>query len=79
MTFHNTETSNVLSKCDVCLEKHEAAAKSSVQNSACNQKQTALGRNEDKTSSSTELSTNWCQPSMPGSTVPDQGMELAYY
>ena len=51
----------------------------SAQNRGCNQKQTALGRNEDKTSSSTELFTNWCQPSMSGSTAPDQGMELAYY
>ena len=79
MTFHNTETSNVLSKCDFRVEKHEAAAKTSVQNPVCNQKRTALGRNEDKTSSSTKLSTNWCKPSMSGSTAPDQGMELAHY
>ena len=79
MAFHNTETSNVLSKCDFRLEKHEAAAKTSVQNPVRNQKRTALGRNEDKTSSSTKLSTSWCKPSMSGSTAPDQGMELAHY
>ena len=77
MTF--PETSNVLSKCDFRLEKHEAPAKTSVQNPVCNQKQTALGKNEDRKSSSTELSTNWCKPSMSGSTTPDQGMQLAYY
>lgn len=76
MTFHNTETSNVLSKCDFRLEKHEVAAKTSVQNPVCNQKRTALGRNEDKTSSSSKLSTNWFKPSMSGSTAPGQGMEL---
>ena len=79
MTCHNTETSNVLSKCDFRLEKREAAAKTSVQNPVCNQKRTALGRNEDKTSSSTQLSTNWCKPIMSGSTAPGQGMELAHY
>ena len=79
MTFHNIETSNVLSKCDFRVEKHEAAAKTSVQNPVCNQKRTALGRNEDKTSSSSKLSTNWCKPSMSGSTAPGQGMELAHY